>query len=104
MRSSRWITPCGAVLFLHLVGSGPALAVEVPDALYLCGIVTEIKGVEAKVVVDVRSESCPGQHLFKLPSGTDASSLIVNSRKCFFIDSSTCKDGFAYTITTIDKE
>lgn len=69
------------------------------DELYLCGVVQEVNLQTAQVTVDVASDSCRGVKTFKLPATKDRLSFNVAKRKCFFINSNSCKAGYTYTIT-----
>jgi len=69
------------------------------DELYLCGVVQEVNLKDALVTVDVASNICRGMRTFKLPATKDKASFTVADRKCFFINSSSCKAGYTYTIT-----
>jgi hypothetical protein len=69
------------------------------DELYLCGVVQEVNLQTAQVTVDVASDSCRGIRTFKLPTAKDRLSFNVANRKCFFINSNSCKAGYTYTIT-----
>lgn len=98
------MTICCALLSFCILWGPLTLAAETNDGLYLCGAVREINTEDAFIMVDVTSESCRGLHKFKLLTVTNGVPLIVNASKCFFIDSSSCKQGFVYTITKIEKE
>ena len=101
---SKWMPICCTLFFVCLGANRPVLAAETFDALYLCGIIREINTDKAVVTIDVQSQSCPGRQTFKLPTSMEGIPLIVNARKCFFIDSSTCTDSSTYTITSMEKE
>lgn len=72
------------------------------DNLYLCGIVKEVDTKKAVTSVDVQSKSCPGLHRFSLSEAGMMSSLSVDQRICFYIDSNQCKDDALYNITKVD--
>ena len=75
------------------------------DELYLCGIVKEVNTIDALVTIDVASKSCGGLQKFKLSAATKGrTSFTVGNRKCFFINSNSCKAGYLYTITKIEPE
>jgi len=90
-----------AFMFPGILFCSQALAV---DELYLCGIVQEVNLQTAQVTVDVASSSCRGVRTLKLPATKDKASFTVADRKCFFINSSSCKAGYTYTITKIVSE
>ena len=98
------MTICCTLLSSCIFWGSLALAAETNDGLYLCGYIQEINTEETYIMVNVTSECCRGLHKFKLPNVMNDAPLIVNTRKCFFIDSSSCNQGFVYTITKIDKE
>jgi len=85
-----------AFMFPGILFYSQAFAV---DELYLCGVVQEVNIQAAQVTVDVASNSCRGMRTFKLPATKDRTSFSVASRKCFFINSNSCKAGYIYTIT-----
>ncbi len=101
---AKWIITCCAFISSCILWSSLILAADVADGLYLCGIVTETNIDEAFIKVDVQSESCRGPQKFKLSMATGRATMIVGERKCFFIDSSRCDEGYLYTITKIDSE
>lgn len=74
------------------------------DELYLCGIVRQIDIANGTAVIDVTSENCPGSREFKTTANADLSPNDVDVRKCFFIDSDSCKSGYVYTITKTESE
>lgn len=74
------------------------------DELYLCGVVQEVNLQAAQVTVDIASANCRGIKTFKLPATTDKTSFNMAGRKCFFINSNSCKMGYTYTITKIVPE
>lgn len=90
-----------AFMFPGILFCSQAFAV---DELYLCGVVQEVNLQTAQVTVDVASSTCRGLRTFKLPATKDATSLNMAGRKCFFINSSSCKTGYTYTITKIVPE
>jgi len=90
-----------AFMFPGILFCTQALAV---DELYLCGVVQEINLQTAQVTVDIASSSCRGVRTFKLPATKDRLSFNVTDRKCFFINSDSCKAGYTYTITKIVPE
>lgn len=92
-----------ALIFFEFLYSIPALAVDEP---LLCGVVQEVNQREGIVVIDVTSESCRGPKEFKLPPAKTKGnvSLNVGDRKCFSINSNSCKAGNIYAITNIVPE
>lgn len=93
----KGMTIC-AIMFPCILFCTQAFAV---DELYLCGVVQEVNLQTAQVTVDVASDGCRGIKTFKLPPPTskDRASFNVAGRKCFFINSNSCKAGYTYTIT-----
>lgn len=73
------------------------------DELYLCGTVESVTAQTGKVSIDVKSASCNGLREFKLPTLNKGESFQVGTRKCFYINSSECKDGHIYTITKTER-
>lgn len=90
-----------AVMFPGIFLGTQAFAV---DELYLCGVVQETNPQTAQVTVDVSSDGCRGMRTFKLPATKDRASFNKAGRKCFFINSNSCKAGYTYTITKIVPE
>lgn len=90
-----------AFMFPGILFYSQAFAV---DELYLCGVVQEINLQTAQVTVDVVSDSCRGMRTFKLPATKDTTTFNMVGRKCFLINSNSCKAGYIYTITKIVPE
>lgn len=102
MNSKRTIT-YAAIFFGLLLVAPPAFAT---DELYLCGTVENANLPGLLITINVASGGCRGLRTFKL-SQAAANALAargVGGRKCFFINSNTCKAGFTYTITKITPE
>ena len=60
------------------------------DDLYLCGIIKKVYTQERKVLIEVISEGCTGEKLFKLSQAMQLNQLVDGEQKCFMIDSNTC--------------
>ncbi len=85
-----------SVMCIGLVG-WLACDVFAEDELYLCGIVKETNLQAGTVTVDVKSEGCKGVRQFRAPLA-HLSGFIVNTEKCFSIDSNHCTRGQIYDI------
>ncbi len=101
---SGWLRTSFALFLSSILLTSLARATNTEDGLYLCGNIQEFSTTEGSIKVDITSESCHGLNTFKLPKAMNAAQLPSTGRICFFIDSNSCKRGFVYTITKIEKE
>jgi hypothetical protein len=73
---------------------------EAVDELFLTGIVRTVDANSRIVVVDVKSQSCPGLRRFKLDKITDLEGL-EGQKVSFSIDSSVCRRDEIYKIMAV---
>ncbi len=86
-----------SIFSLSFLVSSPAIAV---DELYLGGILQSVNVISGTVVIDVKSQSCPGPRIFKVDNAKDLEGL-KGRRISFMLDSSVCKGNAIYKIRTI---
>jgi hypothetical protein len=73
---------------------------ESVDELFLTGIVRTVNANSGIVVVDVKSQSCPGLRSFNFKNSTDLEGL-EGKKISFSIDSSVCRSGEIYKIIAV---
>jgi hypothetical protein len=73
------------------------------DELYLTGIVRHVYLKSGLAVVDVMSQSCPGERHFTFDNTVEMEGL-EGKKISFSIDSSVCKIGGGYKIRAITQE
>ncbi len=86
-----------SIFSLSFLVSSPAVAV---DELYLGGILQSVDVISGTVVINVKSQSCPGPRIFKVDNARDLGGL-KGRRISFVLDSSVCKGNAIYKIKTI---
>lgn len=74
-------------LFISLTVSETAFA---DDELYLCGVVKEVNTKEGMVRIEVTSEGCAGEKIFKVPQVQELNRFLVGEARCFMINTNTC--------------
>lgn len=84
---SRWMVICCALIYSCFVLCASALA---EDELYLCGVVKEVNTRESTVRIQVVSEGCRGEKIFKVMKVQQLTHFLVGENKCFSIDTDTC--------------
>jgi hypothetical protein len=74
---------------------------EAVDELYLSGILRTVNTNSGIVVVDVKSQSCPGVRRFNFDKSEDLEGM-EGKKISFSINSSVCSSGEIYKIITVN--
>ena len=72
------------------------------DDLYLCGVVKKVNMQERKVFIQVTSEGCTGDNVFKVSQAVQLDQFVVGENKCFMIDTNTCPKNQIAIIWKVD--
>jgi hypothetical protein len=95
---------CWVLLVLILAFSVLSIhSVQAVDELYLTGIVRNVYLKSGLVVVDVKSQSCPGVRQFSVDNVYSLQGF-EGGKISFSINSSSCKGSTIYKIITIRHE
>ena len=85
---SRWVPICCAFISLCLIFCTSAFA---GDELYLCGVVKEVNTQKSTVRIQVTSESCRGEKIFKVVKVQQLNRFSVGESRCFSINAASCR-------------
>ncbi len=106
-QTGAWKIIPALIIFLLMVGIGTVSAQDIKgDNLQLIGILKSVDVQLSRMVVDVKTEGCSGERIFRFdPSRAYSFNPSATGETIeFFIDSPECTSRAVYEITPMEEE